>query len=192
MRIWAGELSALTHPHPMNCVLSSLCCEFVYVALIAGCRTTLKPPSVTNQLDKKTLAKIFAKQIDDLLTHSVNRGKQHIAEIVDRFRSYRDVEAWAARGSTDQKITGTALDAFETALWCFFTRDTFKKGAMESVSLGGDSAAIRVTYGAIAGAYYGYGAIPLEWVSEIHTLKVLEDVVDGLGKLWAKRKSDGY
>jgi hypothetical protein len=43
--------------------------------------------------------------------------------------------------------------------------------------------AIGTTYGAIAGAYYSYKTIPSEWISEIQTPKVLDDVVDGLEKL---------
>lgn len=78
-----------------------------------------------------------------------------------------------------KKIIGSALGVFEACLWCFFARDTSREGAIEAVSLGGDSAAI----GAIAGAYYGYKAIPSEWISEIQTPKVLEDVVDGLENL---------
>jgi ADP-ribosyl-[dinitrogen reductase] hydrolase len=100
---------------------------------------------------------------------------------------YKDAEAWAGKAATDLKITGSALDAFEAALWCFFGRGTFKEGAIEAVSLGGDLEVIGATYGALAGAYYGYEALPSEWISKIQTPQVLEDVVDGLEKLKEKR-----
>jgi ADP-ribosylglycohydrolase len=185
MRIWAKDLSSLTHPHPTNRVLCSLCCELVHLALAAGCWTTSMSPPVLGKMDKEWLAKVFTEEVHRLWIPSDDQG-EHIAEVVNRLQSYKDIEAWAAKAATDLKITGSALDAFEAALWCFFARDTFREGAIEAASLGGDSAAIGATYGALAGAYYGYEAIPSEWISEIQTPKVLEDVVDGLGKLREK------
>ncbi|KAK3065208.1 hypothetical protein LTS18_005994 [Coniosporium uncinatum] len=97
-----------------------------------------------------------------------------MAGVVNRLQLYEDIEKWAAKEATDLRVTGSALDAFEAALWCFFARDTFKDGAIEAVSLGGDSEAIGATYGALAGAYYGYEAISLEWISKIQTPQVLD------------------
>ena len=185
MRIWATELSSLTHPHPTNRVLCSLCCELVHFALAAGRWTTLMSPSVPHRMDKEWLAKAFAEQVHHLWIPSGDQGK-HIVEVVNRLQPYKDIEAWTAKAATDLKITGSALGAFEAALWCFFARDIFREGAIEAVSLGGDSAAIGATYGALAGAYYGYEAIPSEWISEIQTPKVLDDVIDGLEKLRGK------
>ena len=139
-------------------------------------------PSVAGKMDKEWLAKAFAEQVHHLRIPSDDQG-EYIAEVVNRLQPYKDIEAWAAKAGTDLKIIGSALDGFEAALWCFFARDTFREGAIEAVSLGGDSEAIGATYGAIAGAYYGYKAIPSEWISEVQKPKVLDDVVDGLENL---------
>ena len=136
-------------------------------------------------MDKEWLARVFAEQVHHLWIPSDDQ-REHIAEVINRFQPYKGIEAWAAKAATDLKTTGSALDVFEAALWCFFARDTFREGAVEAVSLGGDSAAIGATYGALAGAYYGYEMIPSEWISGIRTPKVLEDLVDGLENLREK------
>ncbi|CZR69931.1 uncharacterized protein PAC_19832 [Phialocephala subalpina] len=66
MRIWAMELSSLTHPHPTNRILCGLCCELVHFALAAGCWTTFTSPSVAGKMDKAWLAKAFAEQVHHL------------------------------------------------------------------------------------------------------------------------------
>ncbi|KAL9088459.1 MAG: hypothetical protein Q9165_006183 [Trypethelium subeluteriae] len=191
MRIWAQQLSSLTHPHPMNRVLCSLCCELVHFALAADPLESSMSSSALNKLDKPWMARVFAEQVHHLRIPSDGQ-REYIAEVVNRLRAYKDIEAWRAKATTDLRTTGSALDTFEAALWCFFARGTFREGAIEAVSLGGDSAAIGATYGALAGAFYGFEMIPSEWISEIQTPKVLEDVVDGLGKLTVKHIAQQY
>ena len=181
MRIWAMQLSSLTHPHPTNRRLSKLYCELVYFAFVAGCRRNQE--SSSNTLNKEWMARVFAEKVHDLRFSSDDQ------EVVKRMQPYKDIGAWKAKAAPEQKRTGSdsALDAFEATLWCFFTRGTFREGAIKALSLGGDSAAIGAVYGALAGAYYGYDMIPSEWISEIQAPKVLEDLVDGLEKLREKQ-----
>lgn len=136
-------------------------------------------------MDKEWLAKVFAEQVDHLSVQSDDEG-EHNAKIIDRLRPYREIEAWKAKPIADLGSTNSALDAFEAALWCLFAPDTFREGATEAANLGGHLAMIGAMYGALAGAYYGYGEIPPEWISEIHTANVLETVADGLVRLREK------
>ena len=47
-----------------------------------------------------------------------------------------------------------------------------------AVNLGGDSDSIGAVYGQIAGAYYGFDAIPERWVKEVKTWKVVDDLIE--------------
>lgn len=190
MGIWAAQLSSLTHPYPMNRILCCVYCELVYFAFRAECCPNPTSTSQLRKMDKEWLAEAFAWRVDQIRIPS-DGGRKYILEVVNRFKPYTDIKAWAAKAAPDQKVTGSALDAFEAALWCFFTRGTFREGAVEAVSLGGDSAAIGATYGALAGAFYGYEMIPTEWISEIQTPEMLEDVADGLEELRQKHLADG-
>ncbi|KAL9115223.1 MAG: hypothetical protein Q9227_001017 [Pyrenula ochraceoflavens] len=201
MRIWAMDLASVTHPNLTNRILSSLCCELVHSALAAGCSIVNKSSSKHNKLDKEWLARLFAELVQHFSDRPEDRGigfnwwhfnppneqgKMTTRVLVDRLRPYKDINTWTAKAATDLKKTGSALDSFEAALWCFFTRPTFKEGAIESVSIGGDSAAIGAMYGALAGVYHGYGSIPEDWISQMGKPQILEDVVDGLEQLRTK------
>jgi ADP-ribosylglycohydrolase len=59
--------------------------------------------------------------------------------------------------------TGYVVDTLNIALWAFYKTDNFKDGALLSVNIGGDTDTNAAVYGQIAGAYYGYKAIPKKW-----------------------------
>ena len=61
-------------------------------------------------------------------------------------------------------------------LWAFNTTTTFEDGLVAAVNLGGDSDSIGAIFGQIAGAYYGFDAIPNRWVKGIES----SDEVDNL------------
>ena len=47
-----------------------------------------------------------------------------------------------------------------------------------AVNLGGDSDSIGAVYGQIAGAYYGFGAIPERWVKAVKTWQVVDGLIE--------------
>ena len=62
---------------------------------------------------------------------------------------------------------GWVITTLEAALWSFYTTETFEEGMMRVVDLGEDTDTTGAVYGQIAGAYYGYSAIPFAWRSVI-------------------------
>lgn len=68
------------------------------------------------------------------------------------------------------------MELFAAALWAFNTTTTFEDGLVAAVNLGGDSDSIGAIFGQIAGAYYGFDAIPNRWVKGIKA----SDEVDNL------------
>lgn len=109
-------------------------------------------------------------EISDL-THSSNR----VREVVDRMgsilydhlkgRKTCCVSAFNTREEVDN--SGWAVSTLEAALWAFNSTNTFEEGLVAAVNLGGDSDTIGAVYGQIAGAYYGYNAIPTRWVRAV-------------------------
>jgi poly(ADP-ribose) glycohydrolase ARH3 len=45
--------------------------------------------------------------------------------------------------------------------------DNFRDAVVTAVSLGGDTDTIGAMTGAVAGAYYGYQQIPMEWLDKM-------------------------
>lgn len=77
---------------------------------------------------------------------------------------YRTISDWKAKEPSDMKSSGWVVDTLECALWAFFKYDTWKDGALAVVNLGGDSDTAGAVYGGLAGSFYGFDAIPDEWV----------------------------
>jgi ADP-ribosyl-[dinitrogen reductase] hydrolase len=62
------------------------------------------------------------------------------------------------------KGSGYVVKSLEAALWAFAKSASFEEGALLAVNLGDDADTTGAVYGQLAGAYYGYKAIPTRWV----------------------------
>lgn len=71
--------------------------------------------------------------------------------------------------------TGYVVKSLEAALWAFRNSTDFREGALLSVNLGDDADTTGAVYGQIAGAFYGYAAIPEPWREKVvHAALILE------------------
>ena len=70
---------------------------------------------------------------------------------------------------------GFVLDTLGAALWCFANTDSYASCVLTAVNLGGDTDTTACVAGALAGAAYGYGAIPKEWVDTLRGKDIIED-----------------
>lgn len=71
-----------------------------------------------------------------------------------------------------------AHGCLETALWAFNATNNFKDAIIASGNVGGDTDSVAAVAGGIAGSYYGYHAIPKEWVLSLHEFDKLKAFVD--------------
>lgn len=90
------------------------------------------------------------------------------------------------------KSSGYVIDTLEAALWAFYTTDSFEEGCIKVVNLGDDSDTVGAVYGQLAGAYYGYDAIPKRWVEKIVQREMILETADKLLEMnTIKRKENG-
>ena len=68
------------------------------------------------------------------------------------------------------------MDTLEAALWAFFRTDDFESGAVLAVNLGHDADTVGAVYGTIAGAFYGFDAIPSRWLAALQGQRYLDGV----------------
>ena len=71
-----------------------------------------------------------------------------------------------------------AHGCLETALWAFNTTNNFRDAVIASGNVGGDADSVAAVAGGIAGSYYGYKAIPKDWLGDIHEFTKLNAFVD--------------
>lgn len=61
------------------------------------------------------------------------------------------------------KSSGYVVDTLEAAIWCLLTTDSYKDCVLKAVNLGKDADTVAAIAGGLAGALYGYDAIPEKW-----------------------------
>ncbi|MEI6808173.1 MAG: ADP-ribosylglycohydrolase family protein [bacterium] len=102
------------------------------------------------------------------------------AEIADiAHGSFKCKEPPAIRG------TGHVVKSLEAALWAFHKTKNFREGALLAVNLGDDADTTGAVYGQIAGAFYGYDAIPEQWRTMITSADLILSFADRLAELAA-------
>lgn len=101
--------------------------------------------------------------------------KQAVLEELERWQYYsgderlRGILGGEFKEKTREQISssGYVMDTLEAALWAFFSTDDFESGAVLAVNLGRDADTVGAVYATIAGAFYGFDAIPPRWLSAL-------------------------
>lgn len=84
--------------------------------------------------------------------------------------------------------SGWAVSTLQAALWAFETTESFEDGMIAAVNLGGDADTIGAVYGQIAGAFYGFDAIPERWLAAVKDRSQLNELIESLIYLKASAK----
>ena len=87
-----------------------------------------------------------------------------------------EVSAYKTREAVNN--SGWAVSTLDAALWAFNTTESFEDGLIAAVNLGGDSDSIGAVFGQIAGAYYGYDAIPERWIRSVKTWEKVNALIE--------------
>lgn len=102
---------------------------------------------------------------------------------------YDDILNRALQGSESNRrvmledLGGYAVDALSIALWGFRNFASFEDGMRAVIKLGGDTDTNGAIYGQLAGAYYGYEAIPEKWRQNLLRETEIRDLADDLLQL---------
>ena len=73
---------------------------------------------------------------------------------------------------------GDAHGCLETALWAFNTTHNFRDAVIAAGNIGGDTDSVAAVAGGIAGSYYGYEAIPKDWLGDLYEFNRLNDFTE--------------
>ncbi len=169
-KLFSGSHDPTQHdPEPLSRVAPAV--MFFYnspqVAVHQGCeaaRTTCQAPIVLE------CCRLFAAFLYGALA---GKSKTDIlrpgALILDAARLRGAVAALATDTSEPKPgPAGQRVDsALQAALWAFRSTDNFRSGALRAANLGGSSDVITAVYGQLAGAHYGFSAIPADWRKQL-------------------------
>lgn len=90
-----------------------------------------------------------------------------------------------AKLNTDEiRSSGYEVDTLEAAVWCLLTTNTYKDCVLKAVNLGSDTDTVAAIAGGLAGALYGYEAIPQVWRNNLIKLEYIEALCERAYKNW--------
>ena len=83
------------------------------------------------------------------------------------------------RATRDDIISdGYVVHSLEAAIWCLYTTDNYKDCVLKAVNLGDDTDTTAAIAGGLAGAMYGYDAIPKEWRNTLIKREYIEELCE--------------
>ena len=88
----------------------------------------------------------------------------------------RELDIFKIQPARRIRSTGYVVHALEAAVWSLVTTDSFDGALLKAVNLGEDTDTVGAIAGGLAGLYYGYDAIPEEWLSAIKRREWIEDL----------------
>jgi ADP-ribosylglycohydrolase len=117
---------------------------------------------------------LFAMGIADAI--STRKGNEGLYEQIKRWAVEMRVEPSLMRAVVDASTSppanylrqqGWVLIAFQNALWQLLHAANLEAGVVDTVMRGGDTDTNAAIAGALLGAVYGRGAIPVQWVDKL-------------------------
>lgn len=84
------------------------------------------------------------------------------------------------KAESEIKGSGYVVESLEAALWCFYKTDTFETAILCATNLGDDADTTAAICGQLAGAFYGEGNIPKQWLNMLHQCEMIANLADRL------------
>ena len=95
-------------------------------------------------------------------------------EELAHYRRLRDLPALKKTPAEEIRSSGYVVDTIEAAVWSLVTTESFAECALKAVNLGDDADTVGAIACGLAGLYYGYDAIPTDWLSVIKRREWIE------------------
>ena len=153
-------VSALTHNHIRACMACGL--YFFCISAIL-----YEEGDLISRLQKGMDAgfKYYAK--DEIYISELNN-----------YGRLMDLQELAKLDQSAIKSSGYVVDSFEAAIWSLITTESFRDAMVRAVNLGDDTDTVAAIAGGLAGLYYGYDAIPEEWLKVLRKREWLEGMCE--------------
>ncbi|MGJ7564215.1 ADP-ribosylglycohydrolase family protein [Variovorax sp. GB1R11] len=87
---------------------------------------------------------------------------------------------YASRPREHIKGSGYCVESLEAALWCFAHTQSFEEAVLAATNLGDDADTTAAICGQLAGAFYGVGGIPANWLDKLVMREEIAQMADRL------------
>ena len=113
----------------------------------------------------EVLARVLVAGIAGAGLDAVHAGAGH-AFATPKVQAIAD-GGWRRKSRDEIKSSGYVVDTLEAALWAVGGSQTFAEAVLKAVNLGDDADTVGAVAGQIAGAIWGYRAIPQSWTTRL-------------------------
>ena len=103
--------------------------------------------------------------------------KEHIFLACDKIKEYykdspelKHFEKIFNNNLDEVSGKGYVISTFEVVVHCLLNTDNYVDAVLNAVNIGGDTDTNAAICGGLAGIYYGYDSIPIDWLNEIGRL----------------------
>ena len=100
-------------------------------------------------------------------------------ENIDYYDRLRNLSSFIALPEDSIHSSGYVVDALEAAVWSLVNSASFEETLLKAVNLGDDTDTVGAIAGGLAGVYYGYDAIPEDWLAAIQRREWIEGLCEG-------------
>ena len=118
---------------------------------------------------------------------------EHIANACDKIKKYYgdceyldDFEAIFENDYHVHEGRSYVIKTLEAALYCLLETASYGDAVLKAVNLGRDTDTVAAVCGGLAGIYYGYDAIPSEWIGDIPQIEDVFSLCDDFEKFCLK------
>lgn len=166
--------SALTHAHKR----SQMACGIYSFVLWE----LLKSPSKAAVVCGLSKAKRFYHEWDEMKSYY----KMLFRRIGLTELHFEDPDTFERAKRDEIKSSGYVVDTIEAAIWCLMNTHSYKECVLTAVNLGDDTDTFAAIAGGLAGALYGYEAIPQEWRNTLIKRDYIEEMCERANETWSK------
>ena len=156
------NLSSLTHRHKRTQIA---CGIYVNIAL-----EFLENPDSTLSLE-------------ELIANGINKSKEYYyndASFENQLHHFDRVFSLKIQNLPRDEIKsgGYCISSLEASIWCLLNNENYRDTILEAVNLGYDTDTTACIVGGLAGIYYGYDDIPVDWINQLVRLDYIEELVN--------------
>lgn len=168
----------------------------------SGCKLTKlvhKASALTHAHERSKIAcGIYAWVLSVLLlrpskiyvSHALYRARRTYQDYAE-FHSFErifDISGFYNLDESEIRSSGYVVDTLEAAIWCLINTNSYRECVLKAVNLGEDTDTVAAVAGSLAGALYGYDAIPEEWKNALLRREYIEDMCQMACECWKNRK----
>lgn len=162
------EVSSLTHKHKRSLIACGIYISIAGNLIRASLESGIKS-GIRSAMDYYRGQEDFQSELE------------HFARLEDRnFKKLPEKEI---------KSGGYVVDTLEAAIWCLLNTEDYQSAVLKAVNLGSDTDTVAAVVGGLSGIYYGYGAIPGDWIEAIVKREYIEELSKDLYKSLLQKKS---